>query len=68
MWTPCSRAPVGDFGAGQALTDEQYHLIAPLIPEAKQDTWHPWCAWRPSSQPGVMPLAFIAAVATGVVR
>ena len=35
MWTPCSRALVGDCGAGQALTDEQYQLIAPLIPDAK---------------------------------
>jgi putative transposase len=35
MWTPCSRALVGDFGAGQALSDEPYRLIAPLIPDAK---------------------------------
>lgn len=35
MWTPHSRALVGDFGAGQALSDEQYQLIAPLIPGAK---------------------------------
>jgi putative transposase len=35
MWTPHSRAEVGDFGAGQALSDEQYQLIAPLIPGAK---------------------------------
>ena len=30
-----SRALVGDFGAGQALSDEQYQLITPLIPAAK---------------------------------
>jgi putative transposase len=35
MWTPYSRALVGDCGAGQALTDDQYQLIAPLIPDAK---------------------------------
>ena len=35
MWTSESRALVGDFGAGQALSDEQYALLAPLIPPAK---------------------------------
>ena len=35
MWTPEDRALVGDFGAGQALNDEQYRLVAPLIPPAK---------------------------------
>jgi putative transposase len=35
MWTPESRALVGDFGAGQALSDEQYALLAPLIPPPK---------------------------------
>ena len=35
MWTGESRALVGDFGAGQALSDEQYALLAPLIPPAK---------------------------------
>ena len=35
MWTPEDRAWVGDFGAGQALSDEQYGLIEPLIPPAK---------------------------------
>ncbi len=35
MWTAQSRALVGDFGAGQALSDEQYALLAPLIPPAK---------------------------------
>src|SRR3954452_14710745 len=35
MWTAQSRAFVGDFGAGQALSDEQYALLAPLIPPAK---------------------------------
>ena len=37
MWTPESRALVGDFGAGQALSDEQYALLAPQIPPAKPD-------------------------------
>src|SRR5512143_3190615 len=32
MWTPEDRALVGDFGSGQALSDEQYRLIEPLIP------------------------------------
>jgi putative transposase len=35
MWTPKDRALVGDFGAGQALSDEQYCLLEPLIPPAK---------------------------------
>ena len=35
MCTAESRALVGDFGAGQALSDEQYALLAPLIPPAK---------------------------------
>ena len=35
MWTAENRAFVGDFGAGQALSDEQYALLAPLIPPAK---------------------------------
>src|SRR3954470_16470968 len=35
MWTAQSRALVGDFGAGQALSDERYALLAPLLPPAK---------------------------------
>jgi putative transposase len=35
MWTPESRALVGDYGAGQALSDDQFRLLAPLIPPAK---------------------------------
>jgi len=35
MWTTESRAFVGNFGAGQALSDEQYALLAPLIPPPK---------------------------------
>ena len=35
MWMPESRALVGDFGAGQALSDEQYRLVEPLVPPAK---------------------------------
>ena len=35
MWTPEDRALVGDFGAGQALSDDQYRLLLPLIPPAK---------------------------------
>jgi putative transposase len=35
MWTPIDRALVGDFGAGQALSDERYCLLEPLIPPAK---------------------------------
>jgi hypothetical protein len=34
MWTAETRALVGDFGAGQALSDEQYALLVPRrIPE-----------------------------------
>ncbi len=35
MWTPEDRALVGDYGAGQALTDDQWWLLQPLIPPAK---------------------------------
>lgn len=35
MWTPETRALVGDCGAGQALSDDQYRLLEPLIPAAK---------------------------------
>ncbi len=35
MWTPEDRALVGDYGAGQALTDDQWRLLQPLIPSAK---------------------------------
>src|SRR4051812_24686336 len=35
MWTAENRAFIGDFGAGQGLSDEQYALLAPLIPPAK---------------------------------
>ena len=35
MWTPEDRALVGDCGSGQALSDEQYRLLEPLIPPAK---------------------------------
>src|SRR4051812_26307110 len=35
MWTAETRALGGDFGAGQALSDEQDALLGPLIPPAK---------------------------------
>jgi len=35
MWTSEDRALVGDYGAGQALTDDQWRLLQPLIPPAK---------------------------------
>ena len=35
MWTPADRALVGDYGSGQALSDDQYRLLEPLIPPAK---------------------------------
>ncbi|MEK0082107.1 transposase [Geminicoccaceae bacterium SYSU G07066] len=35
MWTAASRAFVGEVGAGQALSDDQYRLLAPLIPPPK---------------------------------
>jgi putative transposase len=35
MWTPESRALVDDVGAGQALSDDQDCLLAPLIPPPK---------------------------------
>jgi putative transposase len=35
MWTPTDGALAGDFGSGQALTDDQFRLFEPLIPSAK---------------------------------
>src|SRR3954453_21143823 len=35
MWTAESRAYVGDFGAGEALGDERYALLALLIQPAE---------------------------------
>src|SRR5215210_1460003 len=35
MWTFTDRALVGDFGSGQALTDDQFRLLEPLIPPAR---------------------------------
>jgi transposase len=35
MWTPEARALVGDLGCGQALSDEQYGPVEPLIPPPK---------------------------------
>lgn len=35
MWTAEDRTVVGDFGCGQALSDEQFRLLEPLIPAAK---------------------------------
>jgi putative transposase len=35
MWTHSDRELVGDFGAGQALTDDQFRLLEALIPPAK---------------------------------
>ncbi len=35
MWTPEDRALVGDYGSGQALSDDQYRLLEPFIPSAK---------------------------------
>ena len=35
MWTPADRALVGDYGSGQALTDDQWRMLQPMIPPAK---------------------------------
>ena len=35
MWTVESRALVGDLGAGQALSDEQFAPLEPMIPPAR---------------------------------
>jgi putative transposase len=35
MWTPEDRTLVGDYGSGQALSDDQFRLLAALIPAAK---------------------------------
>ena len=35
MWTPERRALVGNYGSGQALSDDQYRLLEPFIPIAR---------------------------------
>ncbi|RZA12868.1 MAG: IS5 family transposase [Proteobacteria bacterium] len=35
MWTHADRVMVGNFGSGQALTDDQFRLLEPLLPPAK---------------------------------
>jgi putative transposase len=35
MWTPEDRALVGEYGSGQALSDDQFRLLEALIPLAK---------------------------------
>ncbi len=32
MWTPEDRALVGDYGTGQALTDDRWRLLQPVDP------------------------------------
>ena len=46
MWTPEDRVLVGDFGSGQALSDDQYRLIEPFIPPPKPglDVWQWTCS------------------------
>jgi len=35
MWTPEERVLVGDYGSGQAMSDDQFRVLEPLIPPAK---------------------------------
>ena len=35
MWTSEDRALVGDYGVGQALTDDQWRLLQPLAADAE---------------------------------
>ena len=35
MWTPQDRALVGDFGCGQALSDDHFRVLEPLLPPPK---------------------------------
>ena len=35
MWTPADRTLVGDYGSGQALSDDQWRMLQPMIPPAK---------------------------------
>lgn len=44
MWTPEDRRLVGAYGAGQALSDDQYRLIEPL-----------GCQWRHLPPPPAFP-------------
>ena len=53
MWTPADRALVGDFGAGLALTDNQFWLLESLIPPAKP-------GGRPRVAARIWPVALLA--------
>jgi len=46
MWTPEDRALVGDYGAGQALTDDHWRLLQPVDPR---------CGSTPPAKPGGRP-------------
>ena len=35
MWTAMDRALVGNYGSGQALSDDQWRMLQPMIPPAK---------------------------------
>ena len=58
MWTPADRVLVGDFGAGQALSDDQYRLIEPMIPRPKPGGRPRTTDMRrPSARPSMSSLA-----------
>src|SRR5689334_6448969 len=57
MWTAETRALVGDFGAGQALSGEQYALLVPLIPPAKPRRPAAYHGHAPPPRRAVLPRA-----------
>ncbi|MBC4019453.1 hypothetical protein H7965_30260, partial [Siccirubricoccus deserti] len=46
MWPPGDGALVGDFGVGQALSDDQYCLLAAFIPPVLFYLVRTGCQWR----------------------
>jgi putative transposase len=57
LWPPEARARVGDFGSGQAVSDDQYRLIEPFIPPPK-----------PGGRPGTTDLRLMLDGLFSVVR
>jgi putative transposase len=61
VWTPWDHALVGKFGAGQALSDDQFRLVEPFIPAAKPGGWP-----RRTDMRRVLDALFYVGLAAGV--
>ena len=62
MWTSADRALVGEFGSGQALTDDQFRLLEPLLPLARPGGRPRSTGMRIAGRP-VLPPAYRLSVA-----